>query len=226
MSAVVYSFTGIEATINSHVLFHIDHLEIKHGAFTLLRGENGVGKSTLLKSLAGLSPLNVQRVLHNGQPLTINQHKAHFRRSTIYLHQQPYLFDTDVASNLAYGLKRRKIKIDDINHRVNQGLEWSGLAHLRHRHARALSGGERQRVALLRAYVLRPQVLYLDEPTVGMDKESRALSLELIGRLCDEGISVFMTSHEHFDEFSMFEEILFLRDGGLYREPAVSASQI
>jgi len=218
VNRVAYRFSGIEAAVDSRLLFRIDHLDIKRGTLTLLRGENGAGKSTLLKSLAGLSPLQAHSVLYDGQALAPGSLIAHFRRHCVYLHQQPYLFDTDVASNLAYGLKRRKFGWRDIEERIEHCLQWSGLLHLRHRHALALSGGERQRVALIRAYVLRPQVLYLDEPTVGMDSVSRQQSLRLICRLRDEGISVVMTSHEHFDDFSIFEDVLYLRDGSVHRE--------
>jgi tungstate transport system ATP-binding protein len=119
-----------------------------------------------------------------------------YRHDVIYLHQQPYLFDSSVWNNIAYGLKRAGVAKAEVDSRVEQALEWAGLGTLAARNARKLSGGEQQRVALTRAWVLSPRVLLLDEPLASMDHESRERSYFLIQRLKTEGIGVVIASHE------------------------------
>ncbi len=114
------------------------------------------------------------------------------RTHVIYLHQNPYLFDSSVTDNIAYGLRRQRLSIKEISSKVSAALDWAGIGHLQLRNARDLSGGECQRVAFARARILSPRVLLLDEPTTNMDSVAREQTYRMIKRLKDDGVSILL----------------------------------
>lgn len=177
-------------------LFDIDTFDIPGNTCIVLSGQNGAGKTTLLKILAGLERPDRAEVTLEGRRAPWQAVRARLRRTVVYLHQQPYMFDRSVADNIAYGLRRRGLRGAALAREVGQALQWAGLSHLAQRNARALSGGEKQRVALTRARVLAPRLLLLDEPLANMDIGARRQSIALIRGLAADGISSILTSHE------------------------------
>ena len=164
----------------------------------LLTGHNGSGKTTLLRILAGLLNPDSATIEFNGNKLTggWRRNLGILRESCCYLHQQPYLFDGSVFDNVAYGLRRRGIDGSEIERMVAEALDATALGHLRRRHCGELSSGEKQRVAMVRAWVLTPRLLLLDEPLANMDKPSRSKCLALINQMQEDRISVVLTSHD------------------------------
>ena len=193
-------------------LFNIDRLDLHAGEAILLTGRNGAGKSTLMKILAGLEHSDGGQLNYHGIPLS-RRHQRRLGGRVIYLHQQPYLFDCRVDTNIGYGLKH--LSRDERQHRVQQALQWSGLEHLRERNAKSLSGGEKQRIALARAWVMNPELLLLDEPTANMDAEAREQTLFLIRRLINDGVGVVLCSHEFKGDMRLIRRQLHLEDGRL-----------
>ena len=165
---------------------------------TLLTGHNGSGKTTLLRILAGLlQPDSCTLELNGSRPRAGWRHCRQLLRShSCYLHQQPYLFDATVFDNIAYGLRRRGVPAGRIRPQVEAALATTRLEHLAQRHCQQLSGGEKQRVAMVRAWVLRPRLLLLDEPVANMDKPSRRQCYELLNRMREDDIAVLLTSHD------------------------------
>lgn len=194
------------------------------GELVLLTGPNGAGKTTLLRLLAGLEPvpgmwLEFGRAWHEGPdpapPCSDRRARNALRRRVCYLHQSPYLFDTTVERNLAYGLRGRGLSRPDLRRRIEAALIAFDLGHLVRRCARELSGGERQRVAIARAWVLAPRIMLLDEPTANLDKRARCTAFKLINALTDQGIGVVLTSHEpQFGDLAI-KRHLHLFDGRL-----------
>lgn len=177
-------------------ILHDLSLALKPGELILLTGPNGSGKTTLLRILAGLlkpqqGSFEYDAHLHNWR-----QARAYLRDQVCYLHQQPYLFDSSVFNNIAYGLKRQGLNRRTIEARVHEGLEMISLEHLAQRNSNELSGGERQRVAIARARVLSPRLMLLDEPVSNLDKQSRHQCYALINQLQEHNISVILTSHD------------------------------
>jgi tungstate transport system ATP-binding protein len=223
-SAPLLRFCGLRKTLGGNrLLLDVDDFAIAPGSCTLLTGPNGVGKTTLLKILAGLEPPDAARVEYDGTSLRWPTARRRFRRDVIYLHQQAYLFDRSVADNVAYGLRGLRRARDDTDRRVTQVLDWAGLTHLADRNARELSGGEKQRVAFARAIVLAPRVLLLDEPFAGLDEEARNRTAFLIQRMKSDAIAVVLTSHDPLPSFGIAELHLELRAGRLV-EPTLNAS--
>ncbi len=186
----------LRKTVGRQRLLDIDELIIPTASCLVLSGRNGVGKTTLLKILAGLEEPDSAEVVYPEQTLPWKVARSRFVHDTVYLHQQPYMFDRSVSDNVAYGLRHSGLGRQEIRQRVATGLAWAGLSHLAGRNARQLSGGEKQRVALTRARMLSPRLLLLDEPTANMDIESREQTILLIQRLRQEGISTIVTTHE------------------------------
>jgi energy-coupling factor transporter ATP-binding protein EcfA2 len=165
---------------------------------TLLTGHNGSGKTTLLRILAGLLQPDSFTLEFNGRRL--NRGWRHCRQllrsNSCYLHQQPYLFDATVYDNIAYGLKRKGVPGEQIRKQVDAALATTHLEHLAERHCQQLSGGEKQRVAMVRAWVLKPRLLLLDEPVANMDKPSRRQCYQLLNQMREDDIAVVLTSHD------------------------------
>jgi energy-coupling factor transporter ATP-binding protein EcfA2 len=183
-------------TFGKRRILDIPRLEIETGKLLLLTGPNGSGKTSLLKVLAGLLIPKYGRVFCLGQAMGWRRAARFWRGKHIYLHQHPYLFDGTVADNVAYGLRLQGRSREQRAIEVRSVLEWARLDHLHDRPAYQLSSGEQQRVALVRAHVLNPAVLLLDEITANLDEQSREQTIELVRNLISAGTSIVVASHE------------------------------
>lgn len=174
-------------------LFNIEALDLYRGQSYVLTGANGTGKTTLLRILAGLEPASsIGGYRFDGQvadPGTLAPR-------IVYLHQHPYLFDSSVFANIAYGLHGRGLTQHQIEERVHAEMAWAGLAHVDHVKPSKLSGGEKQRVALARARVLAPDLWLLDEPTTSLDTEARLQVTALIEQIRDANNCVLVATHD------------------------------
>ncbi len=220
MSEII-RYEQLRKTIQGQLLLDIDQFSIEEGACVTLSGRNGAGKSTLMRIIAGLETPDSARVTYLGQTMSWQRARKHIRTHIIYLHQQPYLFDCSVSSNIAFGLRCLDLPRDDIAVQVSDALEWAGLKHLASRNANELSGGERQRVALTRARILHPKLLLLDEPTSNMDSDARQQTYEMISRLKKDGVSILISTHENPALVRLADEHLNLSDGQL-NKPDIS----
>jgi len=172
------------------------NLQIRHNDFILMTGQNGSGKSTLLRIIAGLLKPSMAQISSGHHKQSWPQARNMLRQRICYLHQQPYLFHGTVFDNIAYGLRRKKVPKQEIGHRVNLALQTFSLESLINRDCRELSGGEKQRVAIVRSWIIKPDIILLDEPFANMDKESRFKSYDLINQLQHNDIAVLLTSHD------------------------------
>jgi tungstate transport system ATP-binding protein len=196
MSAPLLAVDGLDKHFGGRVLFDAAHLALESGSGYVLSGANGSGKTTLLRIIAGLEPAQRGQLCYNGVTQPLASYPPAWRRQIVYVHQQPYLFHTSIEKNLAYGLRQRGVSTDEMRSKVDEALQWAGLAVRRDVPAHKLSSGEKQRAALARAKVLDATLLLLDEPTANLDGDSRGQVLELVTALCIENHTVVVASHD------------------------------
>lgn len=177
------------------------------GQVTGLIGPSGCGKTTLMRALVGVQR-NVSGALRvldedaGGSPL---------RSRVAYLPQAPSVYaDLTVKENLSYFASILGLGGDA----VDTALDRVGLAGLAGRVVRRLSGGEQARVSLASALLGSPELLVLDEPTVGLDPVLRGQLWQLFAELADAGAALLVSSHV-MDEARRCDDILLLREGEL-----------
>lgn len=194
-------------------LLAIDKLTLQRGQSYVLTGANGTGKTTLLRILAGLEPASIASFRFDGNMAD----PGSLAPRIVYLHQHPYLFDSSVFSNIAYGLHGRGLSRQQIEQQVHAEMAWAGLAHVAHVKPSKLSGGEKQRVALARARVLAPDLWLLDEPTASLDVDARLQVSELIGQIRDANNCVLVATHDN-DLASLTDAVHWVLDNGRISE--------
>ncbi len=189
-------------------------LDIASGLFVLVRGPSGAGKSTLLRLLCRLEDPTSGEVLFDGRPVTELSPEL-LRRQVPYTQQQPVLLPGSVRENLLlpFSIKANR----DLPRPDDAALE----AHIRSFHLRgvsleqqalALSVGQRQRLCLIRAMLLSPRALLLDEPTAALDPESAAAVHGDLERLHSQGLTMIMVSHGEWRP-SVRHTVLTVNDG-------------
>lgn len=191
------------------VTFSYDHqivldginLTLREGEFLGLIGPNGSGKSTLVKCMLGLVQPDQGEVLFYGQPLRKLAHPSNIgyvsQKANHFNHGFPATVAEIVATGLfgKMGLFRRMGKQEW--ERVHDAIDQVGLASFADRSIGQLSGGQQQRALIARALVGEPQLLILDEPTVGVDAESADRFYRLLATLHrEEGLTMLLVTHE------------------------------
>lgn len=187
---------------------------IERGSFFTLLGPSGSGKSTILRMIGGLERPTRGRVFIGGREVT---ELPPYERDTSMVFQSLALFPhLDVAGNIAFGLRMRKVAKKMIARRVNEALDLVELPHRRYggRRITQLSGGERQRVALARALITEPRVLLLDEPFGALDlklrKQMQVETKKLQRRL---GITFIFVTHDQEEALTMSNVIGVINQG-------------
>lgn len=187
-------------------------VRIEAGPRTVILGPNGAGKSVLMRLCHGLLAPTSGRVAWNVAD-------AHRRQAMVF--QRPVMLRRSALANIVYALELQGARHPESVERAWEAIERVGLAHLADRPARVLSGGEQQRLAVARAWALRPEVLFLDEPTASLDPgASREIENE-ITEIHASGTKIVMTTHNLGQARRLADEILFVHQGRLVeRAPA------
>ena len=190
-------------------------LDLHEGAHVAVVGPNGAGKSTLLRVLALLERPTAGTVLVRGQPAPARGRDALAlrRRFAVVLQNTP-LCDTTVYRNVALGLGFRSVGRRGADPRIRLWLDRFGIGHLAERHARSLSGGEAQRAGLARAFVLDPEVLFLDEPFAALDAPSRDSLLNDLELILREAHTTVVTITHDPEEAARLADALVVLVGG------------
>ncbi len=215
MNEPLLVFREIEKSFSgSQILCGVD-LSLYPGKCILLSGKNGVGKTTLLKIIAGLEIPDLAKIEISGKTNCWKKAVRSVRKEIIYLHQHPIMFSSTVESNVAYGLRFTSLNRKQRQESVEEALEWAGLTDVAKKQAKTLSGGVQQRVAFTRAWILKPKVLLLDEPMANMDHESREKTYQLLVRMKLAGMSLVITSHfmQYFE--GIVDQHFQLKNGAL-----------
>ncbi len=187
-------------------------LDIPRNSRFGLLGPNGAGKTTCISILCGLLNYDSGQVLINGMKLEKKYKKI--RQLIGLVPQDIALYETLTArENLRfiaemYGLKGRKMK-----NRIDECLEMVGLAHNGNKYIRTYSGGMKRRINLVAGILHRPEILILDEPTTGVDVQSRKMILEFLHELNNKGTTIIYTSHYLEEAESLCDSIAIIDHG-------------
>jgi ABC-2 type transport system ATP-binding protein len=187
-------------------------LSVRPGDFTILLGLNGAGKTTLFALITRLYSARAGRIAVFGHDIERDPRAALARLGVVF--QQPTLdLDLTVEQNLHYHAALHGMSRNAAQPRIDAELDRIGMAARAHDRVRALSGGQRRRVELARALIHEPSLLLLDEPTVGLDMESRHFLLQHVRALCrDRAIGVLWATHL-IDEAHEDSRIIVLHQG-------------
>jgi len=199
----------------NHVLREVS-LEIPEKRINAVIGQSGAGKSVLFKTIMGMMKPDKGQVWFKDKELTAlkQEELIAIRRFFGYSFQNAALFDSmTVGENLSFPLKE-VLRIKDraeIRRRVAEILEWIGLPGIETMRPDELSGGMRKRVGVARALVMRPEVLFFDEPTTGLDPVLSETINNLVVRVNQElQITCVMITHDIPAAFRIADKICFL----------------
>ena len=187
-------------------------LDVARGEFFTLLGPSGSGKTTTLRMIAGFERPDGGTIELAGRDVS---QLPPFQRDVNTVFQDYALFPhLNVADNVGYGLRVRKVPREELRKRVGEALEMVRLPGLGGRRPAQLSGGQRQRVALARAIVNRPQVLLLDEPLGALDLKLRQeMQVELKRIQQEVGITFVYVTHDQEEALTMSDRLAVFNDG-------------
>ena len=193
------------------VLNHIN-LQVQKDEFLTLLGPSGCGKTTLLRILGGFEQADAGQIIFENKDIS---HQAPYERPMNTVFQQYALFPhLNVYNNIAFGLKLKKMKAQEIKERVSKILELVNLVGYETRTIQGLSGGQQQRVSIARALVNEPKVLLLDEPLAALDLNLRKrMQLELKNMQQQVGITFIYVTHDQEEALTMSDKIVVLNEG-------------
>jgi tungstate transport system ATP-binding protein len=184
---------------------------IPAGGLTVLLGPNGAGKSLTLRLCHGL--LTPSRGAVRWAAGAEGRAKRH-----AMVFQKPIMLRRSVEANITHALAAAGANSAERKERATQALQRFGLAERANQPARLLSGGEQQRLAIARAWALRPELLFLDEPTSQLDPAATRQIEELLSGLVAEGITVMMSTHDLGQARRLADRVLFLHRGRLVED--------
>ena len=176
-------------------------------------GPNGAGKSTTIRMLCGiLAPTSGTATVAG---FDVNQDPERIKESIGYMSQRFSLYaDLTVEENLEFYGRVYELSPSTLRTRMEEVLRLTGLDQYRHQLAGLLSGGWKQRLALASAILHRPRLIFLDEPTAGIDPLSRRAMWELLYHLAEEGVTLFITTHD-MEEAERCNQIAVISQGRL-----------
>lgn len=195
---------------------------LEPGRFDVLVGANGVGKSTLLRALAGLLPLRSGQVTLDGRPLDALSLAQRAQRIGFLPQEIQPAFRYTVEQAVALGARVAghghwfQGTLGTVDRKaIDRALDQVETRHLRDRRLDTLSGGERRRVLIASVLAQEPDVLLLDEPAAMLDLHHQAGLFRLLARLADEGLAVACVSHDWNLAVGFADRLTVLQDRGI-----------
>ncbi|WP_455102736.1 ABC transporter ATP-binding protein [Prevotella nigrescens] len=201
------------------------NVEIKSGELTCLIGPNGIGKSTLLKTLTGFLPKLGGRLLFDGRDIDLLSQRERAKYISIVLTYKTDVQNLSVAEMVGMGRMPYtgfwgKLNADD-REIVAEAINMVGINHLKDRMVQTLSDGERQKVMIAKALAQQTPIIFLDEPTSFLDFPSKVEMLQLLHRLAKETDKVvFLSTHDLELALRIADRLVELNKNGLHIVPA------
>jgi D-xylose transport system ATP-binding protein len=214
MQDIRVSFGGVHAVDGVSV-------DVYPGEVIGLVGGNGAGKSTLMKALSGARPPDAGQIFVNGQPVSIHNPRDAKAYGIETIYQTLALADNlDAAANVFLGreLQTRTGNLDDAAMEARTRRVMARLNPRFHNFkapVQSLSGGQRQSIAIARAIEFNARILIMDEPTAALGPAETAQVRDLVSQLKEEGIAIFLISHDIHDVFDLADRITVMLQGKL-----------
>src|SRR5215813_755666 len=187
--------------------------QVQQGEVFGFLGPNGSGKTTVIKMLTGILPLSSGRGVVDGIDVTADPDGVKQRIG--YMSQKFSLYDDlTVLENLRFYAQIYGLKSKDAQRKIQQTMQQNAIEPYKDRSAGKLSGGWKQRLALSCAMMHGPKILYLDEPTAGIDPVARRKLWDLLFELSGQGITFFVTTH-YMDEAERCSHLAYIYYGKL-----------
>ena len=183
-------------------------LNLSKGDIAVILGPNGSGKTTLLKSLHGII-----KIKHGA--ISWSCPKSESMAKQMFVFQSPVMLRRSVFENLTYPLTLCKTPKAEINRLADEWLSRISLKEVIHIAATRLSRGEKQKLALARALITKPEMLFLDEPTASLDGKTTLEIEKLLQNCAENGTTIMMSTHDIGQAKRLAKNILFLNKGKL-----------
>jgi len=216
MQEIVINIDKVSKTYHGNATPAVSNfsIDVLQGEIFGLLGPNGAGKSTLLNILSGLLPFDIGTITICG--LNLPQQLGSIKPLIGVVPQELALYPTLTAvENLTvyggiYGLRKKELK-----QRINTLLPYFGLEQSKNRRIKTYSGGMKRRINLIAGLLHNPKILFLDEPTVSVDVQSKALILDNLKELNAQGTTIIYTSHYMEEAETLCSRVAFIDEGKL-----------
>ena len=221
MEKALLEINHMYKSFGSHTVIDDFSLEVKKGEVVVIIGPSGCGKSTLLRCINALEDIQSGKILLNGEPVRKDAKNISGMRQKIGMVFQSYdLFPhkTIMENVLLAPLKVQKRNRAEAEKEAMELLGRIGLSDRRDSYPRQLSGGQKQRVAIVRALIMHPEILLLDEITAALDPEMVREVLEVVLSLAREGSTMMIVTHEMAFARAIADRVLFLEHGKIVEE--------
>jgi len=193
------------------------NIEIKKGEFVIFLGPSGCGKSTTLRLIAGLEEVSSGQIEIDG--MNVNNTDPANRNVSMVFQSYALFPHLNVAENIIFGLKVRKVEKNERNARLVKVAEIVGLEDLLNRKPSELSGGQRQRVALARAIISDNPICLMDEPLSNLDAKLRhQMRVEIRELQKKLGITMIYVTHDQTEAMSMADKIVLMNEGHIVQQ--------
>ena len=210
--AKLIELKGISKSYDGEKVIDSMNLYIRDGEFITFLGPSGCGKTTTLRIIGGFETADEGELYFDG--VEISDVPAHKRQVNTVFQKYALFPHLNVYENIAFPLRLKKLKEDEIKTRVTEMLAMVALTGFENKSVSTLSGGQQQRVAIARALVSKPKVLLLDEPLGALDLKLRKdMQKELKGIQKQTGITFIYVTHDQEEALTMSDTIVVMADG-------------
>jgi len=212
LRGITKTFGPVKALVN------VD-LDVPRGEVTALAGDNGAGKTVLIKTISGIWPPDAGQILWEDRPVHFRTPKESAALGIETVYQDLALCDNlDIVQNMFLGRERTRfvaLEEDSMEKAASDTLASLSVTTVRsiRQPVASLSGGQRQAVAVAKAVMWNSKLVIMDEPTAALGVAQTRMVLDLIKRLADQGIAVIVVSHNLNDVFEVADRIAVLHLG-------------
>lgn len=195
--------------------------EVKLGERVAFIGPNGAGKSTTIKMLTGiLHPTSGQIEVLGYMPWK-NRHQLGFSIGTVFGQRSQLWYHLPAVDTFSLLAKIYEIESTTYKRRLDELVQAFEVTPFLSKPVRQLSLGERMRCEIVASLLHRPKILFLDEPTIGLDVNAKLIIRRLLNKLSDEGTTLFLTSHDMADIEQVADRVLILDKGAIVRDSSI-----